>query len=140
MLLAIFISSCSSDYFGNDLTVVEQITKDVNSGSWIITLYSDSGVDETQHFSSYEFTFGSDGVVSASDGTNEYQGTWDISSEMGDDDSIDDVHFNLYFNLMNDFEDLNDDWEILANTASKIELVDISGGDGDTDYLTFEKN
>ena len=39
----------------------------------------------------------------------------------------------------NDFEDLNDDWDIISQSSSKIELIDISGGNGGTDYLTFEK-
>jgi hypothetical protein len=41
---------------------------------------------------------------------------------------------------MNDFEDLNDDWDIISRSSTKIELIDISGGNGGTDYLTFEKN
>ena len=38
------------------------------------------------------------------------------------------------------FEDLSEDWEILSRTASKIELKYVSGGNGGTDLLTFEKN
>lgn len=39
-----------------------------------------------------------------------------------------------------DFEELTDDWDIISQTSSKIELIDISGGNGGTDYLTFQKN
>ena len=49
-------------------------------------------------------------------------------------------YFNLYFDLTNDFEDLNDDWDFISQSANKIELLDVSGGSGETDYLTFEKN
>jgi hypothetical protein len=42
--------------------------------------------------------------------------------------------------LTNDFEDLNDDWDFISQSANKIELLDVSGGSGETDYLTFEKN
>ncbi|MEZ5069461.1 MAG: hypothetical protein R2751_00485 [Bacteroidales bacterium] len=56
-----------------------------------------------------------------------------------DDDSPEDLHFHIFFSLSNDFEDLNDDWEILSHSATKIELVDVSGGNGGTDYLTFTK-
>jgi hypothetical protein len=47
---------------------------------------------------------------------------------------------NIYFNLTNDFEELNDDWDFITQSSSKIELKDLSGGDGGIDYLTFEKN
>jgi len=43
-------------------------------------------------------------------------------------------------NLTNDFEDLNDDWDFISQSATKVELIDVSGGNGGTDYLTFEKN
>jgi hypothetical protein len=36
-------------------------------------------------------------------------------------------------------DDLSDDWDILSYSATKIELIDVSGGNGGTDYLTFEK-
>jgi hypothetical protein len=42
--------------------------------------------------------------------------------------------------LTNDFEDLNDDWDIISHSPTKIELKDVSGGNGGTDYLTFENN
>ncbi len=38
-----------------------------------------------------------------------------------------------------DFEELSDDWDIISHSSTKIELIDISGGNGGTDYLTFEK-
>ena len=38
-----------------------------------------------------------------------------------------------------DFDDLIDDWDFLSVSQTKIELFDVSGGDGTTDYLTFEK-
>jgi len=38
------------------------------------------------------------------------------------------------------FNELNDDWEILEESATKIRMQDVSGGSGGTDLLTFEKN
>jgi hypothetical protein len=38
-----------------------------------------------------------------------------------------------------DFEDLVDDWDFISVSNTKIELIDISGGNGGTDYLTFER-
>lgn len=66
--------------------------------------------------------------------------TWSITDRNSNDDSLDDLDFNIYFDLTNNFEDLNDDWDILTQNAAKIELIDVSGGNGGTDYLSFEKN
>lgn len=115
------------------------IQKEVIAGSWKITLFEDSGKNETSYFTGYVFQFTDLGVINASKGGTTVSGIWSIDSS-DDDDSPSDLDFNIFFNLTNEFEELNDDWEIKSHSATKIELIDISGGDGDIDYLTFEKN
>lgn len=118
----------------------KEIEKNIQSGTWNITKFIDSGQDETSHFSGYNFTFGDSGALNSTNGTNTYNGTWSISkSNSNDDNNGNDLDFNIYFNLTNNFEDLNDDWDILSHSKNKIELIDVSGGNGGTDYLTFEK-
>ena len=78
--------------------------------------------------------------MSASNGSNTYSGTWSITDSNSDDDSADDLDFNINFNLTNDFEDLNDDWDIVSHTSTELKLIDVSGGNGGTDELTFVKN
>jgi hypothetical protein len=46
----------------------------------------------------------------------------------------------LFFASPADFADLSDDWDVVSRTDSKVQLIDVSGGNGGTDYLTFEKN
>jgi len=112
----------------------------VQMGTWRITSFIDSGTDETNDFSGYNFTFESSGTLNANNGTNNYNGTWSITGSNSNGDGLDDLEFNINFNLTNDFEDLNDDWDFISQTATKIELIDINGGNNETDYLTFEKN
>lgn len=128
--------SCKKD----DNKTSENIQNNVQNGNWRITKFIDSGTDETNHFTGYNFTFSNSGTLNASNGTNNYNGTWSITDSNSNDDSQDDLDFNINFNLTNDFEDLNDDWDFISQTATKIELKDVSGGSGETDYLTFEKN
>lgn len=118
---------------------IDQISDDLTAGKWIITEFIDSGKDETSNFSGYLFTFNSSGSLVATKGSTTYTGTWSITEGSGDD-SPDDLDFNIFFNLTNQFEDLNDDWDIVSNTSSKIELIDVSGGNGGTDNLTFERD
>lgn len=134
-LLILGAYSCSKDK-----KMQRQIEKDVTKGTWKITFFEEDGNNETNHFSGYNFTFKDDGTLNANNGSNNYNGTWSLSNSSSNDDSQSDLDFNINFNLSNDFEDLNDDWEIISNSSSKIELKDVSGGNGGTDYLTFEKN
>lgn len=137
---AFALSSCSQeDDLMADLTQ-QAVEDNLETGSWQVTFFEDSGKDETNHFSGYEFTFADNGTLTANNGTNEVQGTWSITDSNSNDDSPDDLDFNIFFSSGNDFEELNEDWDIISHTDMKIELVHVSGGNGGTDYLTFERN
>ena len=136
-------STCSSDDDDggqiDNSQEIAQIENDVQSGTWRITSYVDSGQDETNDFNGYTFTFGSDGTLTAENGTNTMTGTWSVTD---DSSRSSDIDFNIFFPVpdTNDFEDLNDDWDIVSSMSTKLELIDVSGGNGGTDTLTFEKN
>ncbi|MGB5242018.1 MAG: hypothetical protein WBN50_00260 [Lutimonas sp.] len=140
ILLLLVFFSCSDDDKDEPNDIKDEIESEVQKGTWRISKFIDSGDDETSDFNGYDFIFRDSGVLNANNGTNNYDGTWSITDSSSDDDSLDDLHFNINFNLTNDFEDLNDDWDIISRSSTKIELIDVSGGNGGTDYLTFEKN
>lgn len=113
------------------------------SGTWTIAYYFDTDKEETAHFNGYTFTFNADGSLVATNGTTTVNGSWSVTdSDSSNDDSPDDsdVDFNIAFASPADFADLTDDWDIVEYTAVRIELIDISGGNGGTDKLVFEKN
>lgn len=132
------MTSCTNDDSSNLTPTVVQ--NNMQSGAWKITSFIDSGKDETNHFSGYNFTFGSNGTITTTNGNSTYTGTWSVTDNNANDDSPDtDIDFNIFFNLTNDFEDLNEDWHIVSQSATRIELIHVSGGNGGTDTLTFER-
>jgi hypothetical protein len=131
-------SMCSSDD-STSLNNQSDVINTATSGTWKIILYNDSGVVKTSNFAGYNFTFNSNGVLSAVGVDLTIDGTWSVTDTNSSDDSIDDLDFNIFFSTTN-FAELSDDWDIVSKTATKIELIDISGGNGGIDYLTFEKN
>ena len=133
-------SMCSDD---NDLPSNVNQTQVVNtvvSGTWRITNYVDSGINETTNFTGYNFTFASNNQVTAVGNGLTVSGTWSVTDSNSNDDSLNDLDFKLSFSAPANFNELSDDWDIISRTDTKIELRDISGGNGGTDYLTFEKN
>jgi hypothetical protein len=140
LFLALSLTACNGDDDDEIITIQDNIESNVESGTWRISKFIDSGDDETNDFAGYVFTFESNGVLNATNGVNSYDGTWSITDSNSNDDSEDDLDFNINFNLMNEFEDLNDDWDIISQSSTKIELIDVSGGNGGTDFLTFVKN
>lgn len=135
MLVSCSTSDDSSDNSNNTQTVVST----AQSGNWIITYYYDTDQDETSNFSGYTFTFGSNGVLTATNGGTTVTGTWSVTDSNSNDDSPSDLHFNIFFSSPANFADLSDDWEIISVTSTKIRLTDVSGGNGGTDFLTFDK-
>ncbi|WP_431158805.1 hypothetical protein [Winogradskyella poriferorum] len=145
-LMSSMCSSDDDDGSSNDNSQqISQIENNVESGTWRITNFNDSGQNETSDFNGYDFTFNSDGSLVATNGSNTLTGTWSVtddSNSSDDSSSDDDIDFNIFFPVPddNDFEDLNDDWDVVTTTSTRIELIDVSGGNGGTDMLTFEKN
>ncbi len=102
------------------------------SGTWKLTYFWDDK-DETAYFADYSFDFQSNGTATATNGSTTVPGTW----ADGNDDSKQKLILN--FQATGKFEELNEDWEIVSQTNTKIELRHVSGGNGGTDFLTFEK-
>jgi hypothetical protein len=148
IILAFFIytglaMSCDKDDDNTQQleTTVQQTQNTAQSGSWKITYFFDSDQNETNHFNGFTFTFNENGSLVGVNGSTTITGTWSVtdSNSSDDDGGSSDVDFNIFFASPPDFEDLSDDWDIISVTNSKIELTDVSGGNGGTDFLTFEK-
>lgn len=146
MLFCLFMlnvaSMCSSD--DNSSSSSQDPTPVINAatqGTWRVTSYIDSGTDETNHFTGYNFTFGNGGVLTATNGSNTVTGTWSVVNNNTNDDSpSNDLDFNIGFTAPANFADLTDDWDIVSYSDTTISLIDISGGNGGTDTLVFTKN
>ncbi|MGB5204841.1 hypothetical protein [Eudoraea sp.] len=154
MVFALLFISCSSDNSddvnaANSMADIQEISDLVSNGTWTITNFVDSGSDETANFTGYGFSFNSDGNLVADNGSNTVNGTWSVTDDSGSDDSnddssiddsSDDIDFNIFFASPSNFNELSEDWDIVSRTDSRIELIHVSGGNGGTDNLTFEKN
>ncbi len=155
VVLVIAVTSCSKgddpapddNNNNNNGTSADQTIQVVQTGSWRITSFIDSGQNETADFTGYTFSFNTNGTLVATNGSETIMGTWNVtdgsanSSNDDDGNSTDDDNFNIFFSVpdTSKFDDLIDDWDFISVTNTKIELIDISGGNGGTDYLTFEK-
>ena len=148
LLMATFLACSNDDSTNNNNdsnnidTEIQQTSNLMTSSDWIITNFNDSGQDETSNFNGYSFSFNSDGTLVATNGSDMVAGTWSIVDDSSNDDSNDndDIDFNIFFASPDDFNDLSDDWNIVSKTNSTIVLIDVSGGNGGTDHLTFEKS
>lgn len=131
----ITFTSCGKD----DEEIRTQIENNITKGTWRISNFDDSNTDKTDLFNGYNFTFDENGTVTATNGVLSYNGTWAINDGDEHDDILDDLDFNLSFTQTNQFGDINDDWDIFAQSSDNLELTEAGGLTG-SDLLSFRKN
>lgn len=146
ILFAVLLVSCSTDdsndSSSNDTSnQIAEANQVAQSGTWRISYFWDTDKDETSNFAGYEFSFNNDGTLVAVRNTSTVNGTWSVTSSSSSSSSSGDIDFNISFAVPqdSDFDDLIDDWDVISISDTKIELTDVSGGNGGTDFLTFVK-
>jgi len=114
----------------NGNTTTNTVTPD---GTWKVIRYIDKDKNSTSYFTGYSFEFKSGGVILAKKGTVTIQGNWMSIIDSGKTKMI------FTFPTQNKFDELNDEWEIILQTTTSIQLINISGGNGGISYLDFGK-
>lgn len=110
-----------------------ELTNILMDGQWYVQSYIDDGNDETNDYNGYALTFKPNGNVIAENSNNTINGTWSVVNSSNGLDVI------LDFGTAMPFDEFNDDWDVITYTNTRVELFDVSGGNGGTDYLTFQK-
>jgi hypothetical protein len=104
------------------------------SGSWRITLFTDSGNDETSDFSGYSFIFNTSGSVTAVKNGISQTGTWSVNTSSN--------KFNIDLGPKVDTNkplgELTDDWKIISTSETVIQLEDDNSASNER--VTFTKN
>ncbi|WAC01204.1 hypothetical protein N7U66_13825 [Lacinutrix neustonica] len=117
-----FESDCNSSGGGT-------LTSTLSDGLWIVSSYTDDGVDETTDYNGYQLNFDSNGTVVAANSTT-INGTWAVQNAGNE--------LLLNFGTSIPFDEFNDDWGVVSATTTQVIVQDISGGGG-TDVLTLQK-
>ena len=127
--MGLSLQDCSNSGSLEDLEAI------IIDGTWIVASYIDSGDNDTAVYANYSLEFNADGSVVATDGgSNTFYGTWDAFLNTGGD-----LKLLLDFATQVPFDEFNDDWLVIDLQTDRIELYDLSGGDGTEDFLVFEK-
>ncbi|MBK5212813.1 MAG: hypothetical protein JJE55_04020 [Flavobacteriaceae bacterium] len=135
LTIIVFASCNSKDDPGNVQTnEFEKIKTTLIQGEWKVGNLIDGQSDHTADFESFVFTFNGDGTVAAKNDLFTETGTWAYDNSSSSDEEL-----VLQFSETVPFDKINDNWEIIAVSNSKIDLRDVSGGNGNTKLLSFTK-
>lgn len=122
----ILSASCTRSLDNNNATNV------VTGGTWRVTLFTDSGNDETSDFSGYNFSFNSNGVMTATRSGVSKDGTWSSGSNRFNIDLGPKIDANKPLG------ELTDNWQIITVSGSEIKLTD--DNPLSAEFLTFTRN
>ncbi|WP_133063446.1 hypothetical protein [Flavobacterium aurantiibacter] len=142
---AFSVMSCSEsddNSSGSNSQLVNEVKTLMASGNWRVSNYFDD-VNETSNYQNFVFRFNpAVNSVSVTGGNITASGTFSVVDSASNDDSISlDADFNLNFSLPAPASliELSDDWDILSYNNNEVNLIDVSGGNGGTDLLTFTR-
>ena len=129
-LFATTIISCEKD---ESPTITETVKSNLIQGQWVVTKLTLSGADQTQSLNGFEFTFLSNGNVTAykPNVNPSASGVWDVYD--ANNETIFYINFNNNFVL----GPIGNDWRIVEQNANLIRLEDYNGSV--TDQLTLVK-
>ena len=126
------IDDCDDDNPGGGSNNPE-FTDVITTGTWYISFFQEDNSVQTNYFAGYNFTFSSNGNVTAIKNSTTINGTWEQYIDSGQN------KFELDFNG-DTLDEIEEDWRIIEFSSTVIKLKHVSGGDGSIDYLTFTKN
>jgi hypothetical protein len=126
------LSSC--DHSANPSNGSLNATQVVTSGSWRITLFTDSGNDETSDFNGYNFVFSTDGTIVATKNGIAKNGTWSVN-ESSNKLIID---LGIKDDSNKPLGELTDDWLIISKSNTEIKSTD--DNPASAELLTFTRN
>lgn len=116
-LFVLSMISCTKS--GNDSP--GEVTPIVTKGEWVVSLFSERGVNETSDFSGFTYVFQSDGkLIVKKNGAVVKQGTWSENSSS--------KKLIIDLGIKDDTNkpqgELTDDWIITSKNDTKISLTD----------------
>ena len=122
------------DDSANDGDVAE-IRNVMMGGDWVVAAYVEGEVDSTVDYNGYSVQFMAEHQISLLEGGEAFgAGLWRVLRN-----SEQELKVYLNFGDQMPFDELTDDWTFVSVTDTRIELKDISGGDGEISTLVFEK-
>lgn len=118
MSLSAVLISCNKSDDNNPSPSGTTSVNDNVPGQWKVSYYYDNDKNETSNYSSYTFTFSSDGTLTAMNSNQTFQGNWSNTI----DDSLPRLVISISGN--SDLQELSDDWVIISISSSLISLED----------------
>jgi hypothetical protein len=120
----------------NNLTQVNSV---LSQGTWKVTYFLDKNSNTTNEYLGYNFTFGTNEILTSNNGSNTFIGNWSVVKSNSNDDNPDnDLDFAISFSSPETLMELSEHWDVTEIAETKVRLKSKSGNVDGINYLTFE--
>jgi hypothetical protein len=128
LTFGVLLASCKTDGTVSPASVT--IT-----GTWKVQSYIDNkNRDRTSTYTNYSFTFLADGSIKATSGAIQFSGTYKNVTDSGKE-----KFYITFITSNNDFAEINEDWILEVKNNNLMKLTTVSGGNGGSKVLIFER-
>jgi hypothetical protein len=137
------LNDVDTDDHSNDLSPIESkniVTIIITDGILKITYYWDMDLNDKINFDGFHFIFRANNIITATNGTTTYNGTWSIAQSNNYIDDLSDEKDNLVLTSSINFIETLDDWGTIDTAPPYVKLNDIIGDNGEVDILIFNEN
>lgn len=130
LIISVAFSNCKKeDRISPSNAIINTV---VVPGDWKIALFNELSTDKTSKFKWYSFKFNTNGTITAINGSSSVNGAWSTVREGKIRKII------IYFSSA-PLDDLNDDWRVVNQTSTTLELEHFPAENDGINYLTFQK-
>ncbi|MCB0466062.1 MAG: hypothetical protein KDC78_10400 [Aequorivita sp.] len=135
VLTIVAFASCSSNDAAGDANSnkFEKIQTILPQSEWKVAVLIDGQSDHTADFEGFVFTFNEDGTVVIKTELITEDGTWAYNNSSSSEEIL------MEISETSPFDEINHNWDIVSVSNSKIELSELTSGNGDVKLFTLAK-
>jgi hypothetical protein len=105
-----------------------------------VSYFLDKNSNLTSEYSGYNFTFGTNEILTSNNAANTFSGKWSVvKSNAFDDNPNNDLDFVISFSSSETLMKLSEHWDVTEIEETKVRLKSKSGNVDGISYLTFKK-
>ena len=111
----------------------------LSEGTWKVSYFLDKNSNLTSEYSEYNFTFGTNEILTSNNAANTFSGKWSVVKSNGINNPNNDLDFVISFSSSETLMKLSEHWDVTEIEETKVRLKSKSGNVDGINYLTFKK-
>ena len=147
LLVGVFLLNVAGTCCADDPEVVPiaknnliKVNSILSEGTWKVSYFLDKNSNLTSEYSGFNFTFGTNEILTSNNAANTFSGKWSVVKSNGiDNNPNNDLDFVISFSSSETLMKLSEHWDVTEIEETKVRLKSKSDNVDGINYLTFKK-